>query len=164
MEDNINESNNCEINNCAICLEPLKVSKFQFPCKHSFHIQCGIKWIAKQHEESSSQSCPLCRGLSKEDLDKLPAEILKPSIVINEKYCVVDKKSLHNFLKALKGRGVSESLWTSLIKTSSYFFGQHVVLSYEELKMLCVVNACRKMNEFDSLWYILISSNEFNAF
>jgi hypothetical protein len=160
MQENMVE-NNGEENNCAICYEPIKVSKFQFPCNHSFHIHCGIKWIAKQQEETSNQSCPLCRGLSKEDLDKLPVDILKPQIDIREKYAVVDKKSLTNFLKILKGRGISETLWNSLMKTSSYFFNNHIVLSFEELKMLCVANACRKMNEFDNMWFILISSNEF---
>jgi hypothetical protein len=144
-----------DVENCAICFEPLKVSKFQFPCKHSFHIHCGVKWVAKQMQVSENQSCPLCRGFSVEDADKLPSEIVNAKNEVVEKYCVVDKRSLNNFLKALKGRGVSDSLWNSLVQISSYFFTDKVVLNYDELKMLSVANACRKMNEFDNLWYIL---------
>ena len=50
--------NSNNINNCAICIEPLKSSKSkQLNCNHEFHLKCIKNWYSVQ------QNCPICRHL-----------------------------------------------------------------------------------------------------
>ena len=53
MQDLVNSN---FIEECTICLEPLRDSEvFELKCKHEFHLNCIHKYFAIKME------CPLCR-------------------------------------------------------------------------------------------------------
>jgi phage FluMu protein Com len=74
---------------CPICLETDNISKYDLPCKHSFHIHCIAKYIISNHWNSEDNvykknqntfiqlKCPYCRQVIKFnsiDEAKLPTE------------------------------------------------------------------------------------------
>lgn len=68
--------------NCAICLEKLRKSKFviQLPCKHQFHFKCYREW------EERSFTCPICRRYNFFESYHLPMRYKTSSVFITEKY------------------------------------------------------------------------------
>lgn len=46
-----------EEHDCAICLEPIEdaTGHLSLPCQHTFHIECGLRWLR------TKRTCPYCR-------------------------------------------------------------------------------------------------------
>ena len=136
---------------CSICLENIEnASQLQFSCNHIFHINCGIKWLSAEEVNSGKQSCPMCRKKMDDSVDQFPSDLITKKI----KYVSIKNDQLNNFFLTLGGRQLSKTTWKNISGTE-YFIEDSAVLTYHELKVFCVANGCKKMQDFDMIWNLL---------
>ena len=141
----------CFQDKCSVCLKILGKAKITLPCGHSFHIQCGTKWLIGT--VTPSPSCPDCRHqLSEEDDFVAKSENVFPPPVIHHAdeysstFAVGTREQIHRFLIRKGGNGISDDEWELLhsqLFLRCFVENDKLVLNYYELYMLAVFNGCQ---------------------
>ena len=126
---------------CAICYEPVteNTGKIQLSCSHSFHIGCGTKWFVHQIKMNHPESCPVCRHETTES-EKIPRDI-----VHKYEYTMGSRKEIHDLLVRFGGKGINNTLWNNLKKHPNSYVRTELVMNRDELEMLMITNACKKL-------------------
>lgn len=98
------------VENCAICLEPLKApNTIQTPCNHRFHPHCILELLSHGPNPSFRASFPLCRR----DLDENAIINIENGFLLSA-----------NFLRTIFNEEVnfSQAVWNAIICQGAQFY------------------------------------------